>query len=74
MPAISARVHCVQAVGRFDENHVLVQARDLGPWYAELRRGNQLVHGAVIEQARRDFGLPLDQDPPTRSSNPSDAY
>jgi len=41
---------------RLDEDHVLVQARDLGPWYAEPRRGNQLVHGDVIEQARRDFG------------------
>jgi hypothetical protein len=41
---------------RLEHDHFLVEARDPGPWYAEPRRGNQLVHGEVIEQARRDFG------------------
>ena len=41
---------------RLDENHVLVQARDLGPWYAEPRREYTPLPDEVLLPARRDFG------------------
>jgi len=41
---------------RLDENHVLVEARDLGPWYAEPRRENVPVPDEILLPARRDFG------------------
>lgn len=41
---------------RLDDNHVLVQARDLGPWYAEPRREYTPLPDEVLLPARRDFG------------------
>lgn len=41
---------------RLDENHVLVQARDLRPWYAEPRREYTPLPDEVLLPARRDFG------------------
>jgi hypothetical protein len=41
---------------RLDEDHVLVQARDLGPWYAEPRREYIPLPDEVLLPARRDFG------------------
>ena len=74
-PGILEAAHDLSAwvTTRRDEDHVLVQARDLRPWYAEPHRGNQLVHGEVIEQARRDFGdmLLTPNAPATSASTPS---
>lgn len=41
---------------RLDEHHVLVEARDLEPWYATPRRTGDPLDADVIDQARRDFG------------------
>ena len=41
---------------RLDDEHVLVEARDLGPWYATPRRPTDPLDPPLMDQARRDFG------------------
>lgn len=44
---------------RLDARHVLVQARDLAPWYGTARRSREAVDDAVMGRARSDFGTML---------------
>ena len=66
---------------RVDETHVLVEARDLGPWYAAPRHPMNSLDPDLLSQARRDFGemiltaakaeeLRLDTKPPRRQVEP----
>ncbi|QGF23448.1 hypothetical protein [Raineyella fluvialis] len=41
---------------RLDDTHVLVQARDLEPWYATRRWSYELLDPQLMAQARDDFG------------------
>lgn len=41
---------------RLDQNHYLLESRDLAAWYATPLRGDQAPPPALIRQARTDFG------------------
>lgn len=41
---------------RLDDSHVLVEARDLEPWYATRRRSHEQLDPQLVAQARHDFG------------------
>lgn len=41
---------------RLDDSHMLVEARDLEPWYATRRRPHEHLDPQLMAQARDDFG------------------